>query len=187
MTAATIDFKPESQRVLDRQHGLVTSRQLRGLGVSTRQIQHMVESGQWSTVLHGVYAVTDGPLDRPMTLWAALLSGGPRAILSHRTAAEEWVLTPVDPGPIHVTAPPRTSWPIPSSIWPSRNRRRRKILEHRYAVPVDKYSRARSAQRPPSLPVLVHRARSGPDRGLGGRVAAWDSLAARAVSEFRQR
>ncbi|EID73386.1 MULTISPECIES: type IV toxin-antitoxin system AbiEi family antitoxin domain-containing protein [Rhodococcus] len=106
MTTATIDFRPEFQRVLDYQHGLVTARQLRGLGISTRQIQHMVESGQWSAVLHGVYAVTNGPLDRPMRLWAALLFGGPRAILSHRTAAEEWGLMPVDPdGPIHVTVP----------------------------------------------------------------------------------
>ncbi|BAH53181.1 hypothetical protein ROP_49340 [Rhodococcus opacus B4] len=106
MTPATIDFKPEFQRVLDHQHGLVTARQLRGLGISTRQIQHMVESGQWSAVLHGVYAVTNGPLDRPMMLWAALLFGGPRAILSHRTPAEEWALVPVDPeGPIHVTVP----------------------------------------------------------------------------------
>ncbi|EKT83116.1 hypothetical protein WSS_A08409 [Rhodococcus opacus M213] len=106
MTTATIDFRPEFQRVLDYQHGLVTARQLRGLGISTRQIQHMVESGQWSAVLHGVYAVTNGPLDRPMRLWAALLFGGPRAILSHRTAAEEWGLMPVAPdGPIHVTVP----------------------------------------------------------------------------------
>jgi len=106
MTPATIDFKPEFQTVLDHQHGLVTARQLRGLGISTRQIQHMVESGQWSAVLHGVYAVTNGPLDRPMMLWAALLFGGPRAILSHRTAAEEWSLVRVDPeGPIHVTVP----------------------------------------------------------------------------------
>jgi hypothetical protein len=106
MTTATIDFRPEFQTVLDYQHGLVTARQLRGLGISTRQIQHMVESGQWSAVLHGVYAVTNGPLDRPMRLWAALLFGGPRAILSHRTAAEEWGLMPVDPdGPIHVTVP----------------------------------------------------------------------------------
>ncbi|WP_160095123.1 type IV toxin-antitoxin system AbiEi family antitoxin domain-containing protein [Rhodococcus sp. T7] len=106
MTPATIDFKPEFQTVLDHQHGLVTARQLRGLGISTRQIQHMVESGQWSAVLHGVYAVTNGPLDRPMMLWAALLFGGPRAILSHRTAAEEWSLVPVDPeGRIDVTVP----------------------------------------------------------------------------------
>ncbi|TQC45923.1 hypothetical protein EEB14_29160 [Rhodococcus sp. WS4] len=106
MTTATIDFKPEFQRVLDYQHGLVTARQLRGLGISTRQIQHLVESGQWSAVLRGVYAVTNGPLDRAMTLWAALLFGGPRAILSHRTAAEEWGLMPVDPAePIHVTVP----------------------------------------------------------------------------------
>ncbi|MFE7416120.1 type IV toxin-antitoxin system AbiEi family antitoxin domain-containing protein [Rhodococcus sp. NPDC057529] len=106
MTPATIDFKPEFQRVLDHQHGLVTARQLRGLGITTRQIQHMVESGQWSAVLHGVYAVTNGPLDRPMMLWAALLFGGPRAILSHRTAAEEWALVRIDPeGPIHVTVP----------------------------------------------------------------------------------
>ncbi len=38
----------------------------------------------------GVYAVTDGPLTREMMLAAALLYGGDHAMLSHRTAAEEW-------------------------------------------------------------------------------------------------
>lgn len=41
-----------------------------------------------------------------MTLWAALWFGGPSAILSHRTAAEEWSFDPADPAePIHVTVP----------------------------------------------------------------------------------
>lgn len=106
MTTATSDYTPEFQRVLDYQHGIITTKQLHYLGLSTRQIQHRVESGQWPAVLHGVYAVTNGPLDRSMTLWAALLFGGPRAVLSHRTAAEEWALESVDAtAPVHVTVP----------------------------------------------------------------------------------
>ncbi|UOT04738.1 type IV toxin-antitoxin system AbiEi family antitoxin domain-containing protein [Rhodococcus opacus] len=94
------------QSILDAQDGVVTTEQLRAHGVSATALRHRVVSGQWLRVLPRVIAVTNGPLTRPMALSAALLYGG-RAILSHRTAAEEWGLLRVDDpsAPVHITVP----------------------------------------------------------------------------------
>ncbi|MFD4179482.1 hypothetical protein, partial [Rhodococcus sp. NPDC058514] len=63
-------------------------------------------SGRRQAVLRGVYATTSGPLTREMVLVGALLFGGGHAILSHRTAAEEWGMYPVDAqSPVHITVP----------------------------------------------------------------------------------
>lgn len=94
------------QVLLDSQYGLATQTQLAPYGYARPRLRHLVETGQWVAVLRGIYAVTNGPLTRQMALMAALLYAGPRAILSHRTAAEEWRILPVDPTkPIHVTVP----------------------------------------------------------------------------------
>ncbi len=94
------------QSILDAQDGVVTTAQLRAHGVSATALRHRVVSGQWLRVLPRVIAVNNGPLTRPMALSAALLYGG-RAILSHRTAAEEWGLLRVDDpsAPVHITVP----------------------------------------------------------------------------------
>ncbi|MFD9679963.1 type IV toxin-antitoxin system AbiEi family antitoxin domain-containing protein [Rhodococcus sp. NPDC059969] len=95
---------PDLRRLFDFQHGLATNKQLRPFGYSPRRIQHLVESGQWTTVLHGVQSSTNGPLNRAMILEAALLFGGGETYLSHRTAAEEWGLTHIESElPVHIT------------------------------------------------------------------------------------
>lgn len=95
---------PDLRRLFDFQHGLATNKQLRPFGYSPRRIQHLVESGQWTSVLHGVQSSTNGPLNRAMILEAALLFGGGETYLSHRTAAEEWGLTHIESElPIHIT------------------------------------------------------------------------------------
>ncbi len=92
------------QILLDSQFGLATQEQLAALGYPRPRLRHLVESGQWTAVLHGVYAVTNGPLTRPMILMAALLYGGGYALLSHQTAGEEWRMRPIDEtAPIHIT------------------------------------------------------------------------------------
>jgi hypothetical protein len=56
-------------------------------------------------VLPRVYATFTGPLIRE-AITAALLYGGPRALLSHTTAAEEWRMLTLDaPVPVHITVP----------------------------------------------------------------------------------
>ncbi|MFD4468780.1 hypothetical protein ACFWPA_10855 [Rhodococcus sp. NPDC058505] len=94
------------QRLLDTQHGLLSARQARRHGYTRKHVQYLVESGQWSNPLFGVYAATTGPLTRTMTLQAALLFGGDAAVLSHDTAAEEWGFQPVTPDEqVHITVP----------------------------------------------------------------------------------
>lgn len=93
------------QRILDEQHGIITTKQMYENGVNKDSIDHCVETGQWLRVFRGVISVTNGPLTREMQLSAALLYAGRGALLSHASAAEEWGWIQPGPGPIHVTVP----------------------------------------------------------------------------------
>lgn len=94
-----------AQDILDPQHGVLTTVQLRTCGFTPQAIRHQVESGAWLRVFRNVIAVTNGPLSREMTLRAALLYGGRGSMISHDTAAFEWGMTRIDDGPVHVTVP----------------------------------------------------------------------------------
>ncbi|MHA6784873.1 hypothetical protein ACVGOW_28345 [Pseudonocardia saturnea] len=93
------------EALLVAQAGVVHVRQLRGFGVTKAMRDAQVEAERWRWIVHGVYATFTGPLDRAAHLAAALLYGGPSAVLSHRTAAEAWGMVPVEPGPVHITVP----------------------------------------------------------------------------------
>jgi hypothetical protein len=93
------------QQLLDAQHGLIAQGQVAAFGYGRGRVRNLLDSGQWRRVLQGVYAITNGPLTREMTLAAALLYGGGHAMLSHRTAAEEWSMVTQDDGPVHITVP----------------------------------------------------------------------------------
>ena len=69
------------------QHGRVTRAQLRMLGASDRMIASWLDQGYLQRVLPRVYAVGYTATGREADLWAAILYAGPRAMLSHRTAA----------------------------------------------------------------------------------------------------
>jgi hypothetical protein len=56
--------------------------------ISCREMQDLVRNGRWQRLHFGVYAGFTGQPPRQATLWAAVLRSGPRAILSHETAAE---------------------------------------------------------------------------------------------------
>jgi hypothetical protein len=62
-------------------------------------------AGRWRRVLPRVYATFTGELSRSAKIHAALLYGGGHAILSHRTAAEEWGILPIIDGPVEITVP----------------------------------------------------------------------------------
>src|SRR3954471_20928453 len=73
-----------------RQHGIVTRRQLLGLGFGRRSIEHRVARGRLFPVSLGVYAV-GWPASNQKRRWmAAVLAGGEGAALSHRSAAALW-------------------------------------------------------------------------------------------------
>ena len=86
-----------------QQHGVVTARQLAGLGLGRHWIAHRTATG-WLRRLHrGVYLV--GPVEPPLALTiAATLASGPGALLSHYPAAVLWsqLMGPA-PRPAHVT------------------------------------------------------------------------------------
>ena len=73
-----------------RQHGVVAARQLVDGGVSSRAIERRVASGLLHRLHRGVYAVGHPVPSADGRLMAAVLAGGPDAVLSHRPAGNEW-------------------------------------------------------------------------------------------------
>ena len=86
-----------------RQHGVLTTRQLRSAGLGPHAIAGRVERGWMQRAYYGVYVV--GALESELTApTAALAAFGRSAILSHRTAAVLWRLLPARPSdPVDIT------------------------------------------------------------------------------------
>lgn len=87
------------------QHGVVARRQLTELGISERMIDRRVQLGRLHVVHHGVYAVGHRALTPRGRMLAAVLAGGPRAILSHRSAATLWSIRADDGPRAEITVP----------------------------------------------------------------------------------
>jgi hypothetical protein len=87
------------------QHGVVSRVQALRAGLSPGMIGFRIRSGRWQQLHAGVYAAFTGSPDRGAWLWAAFLSAGPGAALSHETAAELQGLVDKPVNPIHVTVP----------------------------------------------------------------------------------
>jgi predicted transcriptional regulator of viral defense system len=77
-------------KLAGEQHGVVTRRQLLGLGFGGRSIEHRIARGRLHPVGRGVYAVGWPQLTRDRRWMAAVLACGPGAALSHRSAASLW-------------------------------------------------------------------------------------------------
>jgi very-short-patch-repair endonuclease len=75
-----------------RQHGVVSRRQLVWLGYTRHEIDRRIASGMLHVVHRGVYAVGHRRLTREGRWFAALLAAGPDAVLSHESAAVVWRL-----------------------------------------------------------------------------------------------
>jgi hypothetical protein len=73
--------------------------------MSGRHMRNLELSGRWRRLHFGVYAAFTGQPPRPAVLWAAVLRAGPRALLSHDTAAELDGLTDKPSSLIHLTLP----------------------------------------------------------------------------------
>lgn len=100
---------PQWEHLLVEQHGAVDTQQLAAFGITPDVIAANVDAGRWRALLPRVYASTTGEPPRATWLWAALRYAGPSAVLSHRTAAEEWGMLRIEDGPVHVTVPYRCS------------------------------------------------------------------------------
>lgn len=88
-----------------RQAGIVTRQQARRAGMTDSAIRQRVLSGRWQRLFPGVFACFSGPVSRPAQLWAAVLFGGPGALLSHETAAELYGLAPEPVATVHISVP----------------------------------------------------------------------------------
>lgn len=90
LNSAGVELGGATWDLVERQHGVVARRQLLALGYSSKGIRHRVTSGRLHIVHRGVYSVgrpSVGPHGRWM---AAVLACGPKAVLSHSSAAAIW-------------------------------------------------------------------------------------------------
>lgn len=71
--------------------------------MSAAAIDHRVRAGKLIVLYRGVYAVGHAALTDRGRIRAALIAGGPSAVLSHRTAAALWRLIPSMPPFVELT------------------------------------------------------------------------------------
>jgi very-short-patch-repair endonuclease len=130
-------------RLVERQHGVVTRAQLLTLGLSPHAVQHRLATGRLHALWRGVYAVGRPELSAHGVWMAAVLACGPRAALSHTSAAALWRIEPDwSSGPVHVS--------VPSDV----ARRRPRISVHRSGAISDS-SVTRAYGIPVTEPVLT--------------------------------
>ena len=86
------DSSAQIWKLVGRQHGVVARSQLLELGLSSRSIEHRVAKGRLHPLGRGVYAVGRPEVDQKGQWMAAVLSCGPLALLSHRSAGALWGL-----------------------------------------------------------------------------------------------
>ena len=97
---------PHTLRNLARyQNGIISRGQALRAGLTEDMIKFRIRSGRWRQIHLGVYATFTGTPGRNAQLWAAVLSAGPGAVLSHETAAELLRLADKATHSIHVTVP----------------------------------------------------------------------------------
>jgi len=107
-----VDVRVESQlerewavlALADRQHGVVSRRQLERLGLGTEAIKKRLRTGRLHSVHRGVYAVGHNRLNMRGNWLAAVLACGDGAVLSHRSAAALWGLMRARWSPVEVTS-----------------------------------------------------------------------------------
>ncbi|MGN6557126.1 MAG: type IV toxin-antitoxin system AbiEi family antitoxin domain-containing protein [Solirubrobacterales bacterium] len=109
----------------ERQHGVVSYRQLRKLGLSNSHIHRASKASRLRRVHRGVYAVGHQRLSDYGLCWAAVLACGDGAVLSHRSAAWLWGFVSSCSREPEVTAP-------------GRGHRRHKLRVHRVAALADR-------------------------------------------------
>jgi hypothetical protein len=74
----------------ERQHGLVSRRQLLDAGLGKHAIDHRISRGRLHPVYRGVYAVGHTNVTPDGRRMAAVLAAGPGAVCSHRCAGAHW-------------------------------------------------------------------------------------------------
>ncbi len=78
---------PDAVRLLNRQHGLVTDEQLRGVGMSDDEIRWLRRRGVFHRIRPRVNQLAGAPVSWEQAVLAAALCAGASAVVSHTTAA----------------------------------------------------------------------------------------------------
>ncbi|MGI8460995.1 MAG: DUF559 domain-containing protein [Solirubrobacterales bacterium] len=93
-------------QIAARQHGVITTAQLAYAGLTPTMITDRVRRGFLHRLYRGVYAVGHKNLTQEGRWLAAVLAFGPKALLSHASAAALWSLVPWPTSAVvHVTVP----------------------------------------------------------------------------------
>lgn len=100
-----IQLPDELQDLLAGQCGVFARWQANAIAVDRGLINARLASGRWQRLYQGVYAAFTGEPGRDAKLWGAVLRAGPRAALSHQTAAEIDGFAARPSRLIHVTVP----------------------------------------------------------------------------------
>jgi hypothetical protein len=101
----TRELPDEVLDLLDYQAGALSRSQAKHAGMTGKQIDTAARSGRWQRLHAGVYAAFSGEPGRVTVLWAAVLRAGPKAVLSHHSAAELQGLVARPAPAIHVMVP----------------------------------------------------------------------------------
>ncbi len=101
----TEEVRAQLEVLLELQSGILTARQAIEAGLTKDVITSRLRYGRWQRLQRGVYATFSGEPPRMAVLWAAVLSAGPGAMLSYRTAAELGRLSDTPSDLVHVTVP----------------------------------------------------------------------------------
>ena len=88
---------------MERQHGVISRRQLIDRGLTPKAIEHRVAIGRLRPLYRGIYS-TDRDPGRHGEFMAAVLACGPRAVLSQTAAGELWGMV-ARTAKIHTTSP----------------------------------------------------------------------------------
>jgi hypothetical protein len=96
-------------RLAERQHGVVSLAQLQLLGLSKAAVSKRTKSGRLTRIHRGVYAVGHARLTAHGRWMAAVLAYGPRAVLSHRSAAALHGIRPTNRSNAEVTLPSQSA------------------------------------------------------------------------------
>lgn len=126
----------EAWRLVRRQHGVVTRRQLLALGYSPKAIEHRIGDGRLHLVYRGVYAVGRPELDQRGRWMAAVLAGGEGAALSHRSAAVLWGIWQREGPKIEISIPARGPRKIARLVIHRRNTLTDDDVTRRQGIPV---------------------------------------------------
>jgi very-short-patch-repair endonuclease len=92
-------------RLLAHQAGVVSRRQVLGLGLPDSLIRTRLATGRWQPGHPATYVGHNGPISYESWLWSAFLYAGPGAAISHTSAAFVHRLRSEPPREVHVSVP----------------------------------------------------------------------------------